>query len=133
MRPQPGLTGKAVANLEKNVAEAYGLSPANSSEIVRRKLNPLNNDRYSFRTDTAAILGIRALYAAFLNDRGFFDLVCTIDAPSLNFRANQLTLRPGLPEWHEEMLQAYYLGVQHQTEELLYSSRLALSLRESSR
>lgn len=135
VRPQPTLTGKAVANLERRVAEIYGLCPADSSEIVRRRLNPLNNDRYdryAFRTDAATTPGIRALYAAFLSDHSFFDLVRTIDAPSLIFRANRLTLPTGLPEWHEEMLQAYFLGVQHQTEELVQSGRLTLSVRESS-
>jgi pimeloyl-ACP methyl ester carboxylesterase len=132
VRPQPTLTGKAVANLERRVAEIYGLCPADSSEIVRRRLNPLDNDRYAFRTDAAATLGIQALYAAFLSDHNFFDLVRTIDAPSLIFRANRLTLPPGLPEWHKEMLQAYFLGVQHQTEELVQSGRLTLSVRESS-
>ena len=132
VRPQPTLTGKAVANLERRVAEIYGLCPADSAEIVRRRLNPLNDDRYSFRADAATTLGIRALYAAFLSDHSFFDLVRTIDAPSLIFRANRLTLPPGLPEWHKEMLQAYFLGVQHQTEELVQSGRLTLSVRESS-
>jgi pimeloyl-ACP methyl ester carboxylesterase len=132
VRPQPTLTGKAVANLEQRVAEIYGLCPADSSEIVRRRLNLLNDDRYSFRADAATTLGIRALYAAFLSDHSFFDLVRTIDAPSLIFRANRLILPPGLPEWHKEMLQAYFLGVQHQTEELVQSGRLTLSVRESS-
>jgi pimeloyl-ACP methyl ester carboxylesterase len=129
--PQPNLTAKAVANLEKNVIKAYGLSPTDSSEIVRRTLNPLDNDSYSFRTDTRAILGIQAVYGAFLDDHSFFDLVRAIDVPSLIFRANRLSLPPQLPEWHKEMLEAYFLGVQHQTEALRYSSQVTLSVRES--
>lgn len=132
VRPQPNLTVTAVANIEKNFIEAYALSPADSSEVIGRTLNPLDNDSYSFRTDKGAILGIRALYGAFLNDLSFFDLVRAIDVPSLIFRANRLALPPQLPEWHKEMLQAYFLGVQHQTEALNPASQVTLSVRENS-
>lgn len=132
VRPQPNLTIRAVANIEKSFIEAYALSAANSSEIIGRTLNRLDNDSYSFRTDKGAILGIRALYGAFLNDLSFFDLVRAIDVPSLMFRANRLALPPQLPEWHKEMLQAYFLGVQHQTEALNPASQVTLSVRESS-
>ncbi len=129
---EPNGRGRSRTWPAKQLPTSNDMSSADSSEIVRRRLRLLNNDRYSYRTDMAAILGIRALYAAFLSDHSFFDLVRTIDAPSLIFRANRLTLPPGLPVWHKEMLQAYFLGVQHQTEELMQSSRLTLSVRESS-
>ncbi|CAB3787074.1 alpha/beta fold hydrolase [Paraburkholderia fynbosensis] len=132
VRPQPNLTDKAVAKLEENLIEAYGLSPADSSEIVRRALKPLGNQSHSLHTDMRAIQGIRALYGAFLHDDSFFDLIRSIDAPTLILRANRLSLPAQLPEWHKEMLKAYFLGVQHQTDALQYSNQFSLSVRESS-
>ncbi|AME28275.2 hypothetical protein AXG89_31085 (plasmid) [Burkholderia sp. PAMC 26561] len=132
VQPQPNLTSKAVAKLQKTVIDSYGLSPADSAEIMRRTLNPIANDSYSFRTDIGAIRGIRALYGAFLNDRSFFDLVRSVASPSLIFRANRLSLPPQLPEWHRKMLQAYFLGVQQQSDALKDSCQVMLSVRESS-
>jgi pimeloyl-ACP methyl ester carboxylesterase len=131
-RPQSGLTREAVASLEGNVIKAYGLSPADSSEIVRRRLNRVDNDRYSFRPDTGAMQGIRALYEALLDGDSFFDLVRAIELPTLIFRANRLSLPPQLPEWHKELLQAYFLGVRQQTEALTYLSQFTVSVRENS-
>jgi pimeloyl-ACP methyl ester carboxylesterase len=72
------------------------------------------------------------LYRAFLNNQSFFDLVRATNIPSLILRANRLSLPPNLPGWHKEMLQAYFLGVQHQTEALARSGNFTLSVRESS-
>lgn len=131
-RPQPRLTSKAVSILEKDVIKAYGVSPSDSSEIVRRRLNQVDDDHYSFRPDAGAVRGIRALYEAFLDGRSFFDLVRAIDVPALIFRASRLSLPPQLPEWHRELLQAYFLGVRQQTEALMYSSQFTVSVRENS-
>lgn len=131
-RLQPRLTSEAVATLEKKVIKAYGVSPSDSSEIVRRRLNQVDDDHYSFRLDAGAIHGIRALYEAFLNGHSFFDLVRAIDVPTMIFRANRLSLPPQLPEWHRALLQAYFLGVRQQTEVLMYSSQFTVSVRENS-
>ncbi|MGI4861361.1 MAG: alpha/beta fold hydrolase [Janthinobacterium lividum] len=132
LRPQAALTGQAVAALERNCREASGLSQADGSEIIARMLVPLGDDRYSLRTDTQAILGIRDLYDGFLAGRSFFDLVRAMETPSLIFRAGRLDLPPKIPEWYKDMLQAYHLGVQKQTDALQESSQFMLSVRESS-
>ncbi len=132
LQPQPRLTRKTVAKLEKTIIDCYGLSPADSSEIVMRALNPITNETYLIRTDIGAIRGIRALYGTFLNDRSFFDLVRSVAPPSLIFRANRLSLPPQPPEWHRKTLQAYFLGVQQQSDALRDSRHVMLSVRDSS-
>jgi pimeloyl-ACP methyl ester carboxylesterase len=131
-RPRPYLTSDAVATLEKNVIKAYGVSPLESSEIVRRRLNQVDDDRYLFRPDAGAIQGIGALYEAFLGGHSFFELVRAIDVPVLIFRADRLSLPPQLPQWHRDLLQAYFLGVRQQTEALTHLSQFTVSVRENS-
>jgi pimeloyl-ACP methyl ester carboxylesterase len=126
------LTGEAVASLEEKVRKAYGVSQSDSSEIVRRRLHQIDNDHYSFLSDLGTIEGIRQLYEDFLEGQSFFDLLRAIDVPSLIIRANRLSLPPQLPEWHRELLQAYFLGVRKQTEALMHSSQLTVSVRENS-
>lgn len=132
LRPQAKLTRQRVAELERNCMEAYGLSQADASEIVGRRLESLRDDRYSFRMDAQAIPGIQALYADFLHGRSFFDLVQAVETPSLIFRAGRLDLPLKIPEWYGNMLQAYRLGVQERTNALQDSNQITLSVRESS-